>query len=350
MCRPIARSGQSICRTNPASRDRLVLVAHGVGDGEEIGLVAGVVVVAEEERDDAGRGGAHERILGRVTAASAALRFSTSACAAAGSRTLIGPLQAGVLRRERPGSPNTRLANLGKSTRSRYAKRLARAAESVEAILDVGGVARLAHLAVVDDVDARVAPACRRLPPPPPGCARRARPGRPARPPPWRTSSGSGRRPRQAAGVRGEEALEAALHRVGLPKRMRAAQVSALGSITVAPQYRRSKPRSRVRTASVCCGASAHENVHDDAPADSVRLRRLSPPTGPAAAAASGEMMVGCRAPYVNASGTGVSPGVFTGGRRTRMAPGVRSGIRLTGNGINPSASAAPNDSWGPKW
>ena len=50
----------------------------------------------------------------------AALRFRASACAATGSRTLMGPVQAGVLRRERPGSPNTRLAISGKSTRSRY--------------------------------------------------------------------------------------------------------------------------------------------------------------------------------------------------------------------------------------
>ena len=35
-------------------RDRLVLVPHRVRDGEEVGLVAAVVVVAEEERDDAG--------------------------------------------------------------------------------------------------------------------------------------------------------------------------------------------------------------------------------------------------------------------------------------------------------
>ncbi len=60
--------------------------------------------------------------LGAVKAAggfmSAALRLSTSARAAALSRTLIGALQAGVLRRERPGSPNTFCASFGKSARS----------------------------------------------------------------------------------------------------------------------------------------------------------------------------------------------------------------------------------------
>jgi hypothetical protein len=39
--------------------------------------------------------------------------------------------------------------------------------------------------------------------------------------------------------MRGQEVLEAAIHRLGLRKRMRAAQVSALGSITVTPKYRR---------------------------------------------------------------------------------------------------------------
>ena len=56
------------------------------------------------------------------TADSAALRLSTSVRAACGSRTLIGALQAGVLRRERPGSPNTRCASFGKSARSWYTK------------------------------------------------------------------------------------------------------------------------------------------------------------------------------------------------------------------------------------
>ena len=35
---------------------RLVLVTHRLGDREQVLLVAAVVLVAEEERDDAGRG------------------------------------------------------------------------------------------------------------------------------------------------------------------------------------------------------------------------------------------------------------------------------------------------------
>jgi len=48
----------------------------------------------------------------------AARRLLASVSAALGSRTEIGPLQPGVLRRERPGSPKTRRASSGKSTRS----------------------------------------------------------------------------------------------------------------------------------------------------------------------------------------------------------------------------------------
>ena len=42
--------------------DGLVFVAHRVGDGEEIGLVVLVVLVAEEQRDHAGRRRAHEAV------------------------------------------------------------------------------------------------------------------------------------------------------------------------------------------------------------------------------------------------------------------------------------------------
>src|SRR5438128_3962281 len=52
--------------------------------------------------------------------ARAASRLSASAAAAPRSRTEMGPVQAGVLRRARPGSPNTRRAIPGKSTRSWY--------------------------------------------------------------------------------------------------------------------------------------------------------------------------------------------------------------------------------------
>jgi hypothetical protein len=52
------------------------------------------------------------------TPASAALRLSASVAAACASRKLTAALQAGVLRRERPGSPNTRFSSRGNSERS----------------------------------------------------------------------------------------------------------------------------------------------------------------------------------------------------------------------------------------
>ena len=42
--------------------DGLVFVAHRVGDGVDVGLEILVVVVAEEQRHHAGRGGAHEAL------------------------------------------------------------------------------------------------------------------------------------------------------------------------------------------------------------------------------------------------------------------------------------------------
>jgi len=49
------------------------------------------------------------------TAASASFRWAISSSGACASRTLIGALQAGVLRRERPGSPNTFFSSAGNS-------------------------------------------------------------------------------------------------------------------------------------------------------------------------------------------------------------------------------------------
>jgi hypothetical protein len=46
----------------PSAVDLVVLDLHRVGKGKEIRLVAGVVLVLEVRRDDAGRSRAHERI------------------------------------------------------------------------------------------------------------------------------------------------------------------------------------------------------------------------------------------------------------------------------------------------
>ena len=148
-----------------------------------------------------------------LTAASAALRLPTSVVAASGSRTCTGALHAGVLRRERPGSPKTRLARLGKSRKVLVHEGVAGAAEAGKPILHVGGIARLRHLAVIDDVDAGIGLLSHHL------GHRRAHP---------RRQGGALDRhslflgvhhadevvgPRQAAGVGRQEAIGAAYHR-----------------------------------------------------------------------------------------------------------------------------------------
>jgi hypothetical protein len=95
---------------------RLVFVLHGLGDGIEVGLLVLVVVIAEDSEMTPG-----DAALMNGSAAvplTAALRLSVSVRAASSSRTLIAALQAGILRRERPGSPNTRFSKRGNWARS----------------------------------------------------------------------------------------------------------------------------------------------------------------------------------------------------------------------------------------
>ena len=139
----------------PRTDHRLVLVPHGVRDGEEVGLVARVVVVPEEEGDHPRRGRRQERFrcpdgserrlevlgvgLGRPRVAH-------------GDRPVAG-------RGPAPGSPGIAedaLGQLGEVHEVPVLERLARAAEPGQAVLHVGGVARLAEFAVVDHVHARV--------------------------------------------------------------------------------------------------------------------------------------------------------------------------------------------------
>ena len=129
------------------------------------------------------------------------------------SRTLIGALQAGVLRRERPGSPNTRLRQAREVGEVLVDEGVAGAAEAGEPVLDVGGVARLRHLAVVDDVDAGLDLLLDDL-----GHRRAHARGERRRIDRHALLLGVHHadeivRPRQAAGVGGEEALGAAFHR-----------------------------------------------------------------------------------------------------------------------------------------
>src|SRR6266545_4114074 len=137
----------------PRARHRLILVLHSLGDGEEICLVARVVLVVEEKGDDSGGGCREERLRGRD------LRDGGPEVGDVGARRL-GVLHGNRFRAGR--RPPPRAARVpeyparhpGEVHEVPVLQRLARAGEPPEAVLDVGGVARLAVLAVVDDVDA----------------------------------------------------------------------------------------------------------------------------------------------------------------------------------------------------
>ena len=131
--------------------DRLVLVPHRVGDGEEIGLVARVVIVPEEERDHARRGGRHEAIraprpgerrlevlgvglgrprvahgdravAGRRPAPRDARDRRRRAWPARGSRRGPGTGAAGWRRRSRSGDPSRRSRSSACSSRRRRSR------------------------------------------------------------------------------------------------------------------------------------------------------------------------------------------------------------------------------------
>ena len=168
------RSGQSICSTRPALGDRLVLVPHRLGDREEVGLVVLVVVVAEEQRDDAGRGRAHEASAAPLHRRSRPCRLSTSICAALAVAHAIGRVAGGRLAARAAGIAEHALRQPRELGEVLVDEGVAGAAEAVEPVLDVGGVARLRHLAVVDDVDAGLDLLAARPRPRPRARARRA--------------------------------------------------------------------------------------------------------------------------------------------------------------------------------
>ena len=62
VCRPMPRSGASICTRNPAATMRLVFDAQRLGHGLEVFVGRLVEVVGLEQRDHAGRGGIEEGI------------------------------------------------------------------------------------------------------------------------------------------------------------------------------------------------------------------------------------------------------------------------------------------------
>ena len=135
------------------SRHRLVLRPHGVGDREQVRLVARVMVVAEEQRDDARGRRRQERVLGlrRVTRRPQIVRVGLGGARVAHADRPV------TRRRPATGSPGIAedaLGHLGEVHQVPVLQRMARAAEAVQAVLDVGRVTRLAHLAVVHDRDA----------------------------------------------------------------------------------------------------------------------------------------------------------------------------------------------------
>ncbi len=137
----------------PRARHRLVLVAHGLGDGEEVALVVLVVRVVEEERDDAGRGRAEEALAGagradrRLQVVGVYLRgLAVAHGDGAVARGGLPARAAGVAEH-----PARKLREVGQVL---VGQRVARSAESGETVLHVGRVARLGELAVADDVHA----------------------------------------------------------------------------------------------------------------------------------------------------------------------------------------------------
>ena len=184
--------------------------SHRVGDGEQIGLVARVVVVAEEQRDDAGRGGAHEQARSPGVCASAALQIGDVPLRGAGvahaDRAVAGrrlAARAAGIAEDLPGQRREVDEVL-------VDEAVAGAAEARQPVLDVGGVARLRHLAVVDDVDAGLDLLADDL-----GHRRADRARRAPRLDRHAFLLGEHHadevlRPRQAAGMRGEKALGAA--------------------------------------------------------------------------------------------------------------------------------------------
>ncbi len=147
-----------------------------------------------------------------LTASSAALRLSTSAAAACGVAHADRRVAGRSLAPRAAGIAEHALGEIGEVGEVLVDEGVAGAAEAGEPILDIGGVARLRHFAVVDDIDAGRSLLAHHL------GDRRAD----AR----RERGGLDRhalllgvhhadeivRPRQAAGMGGEEALGAALH------------------------------------------------------------------------------------------------------------------------------------------
>ena len=142
--------------------DRLVLLAHGVGDREEVllrGLVVGVLLPVLDARGRDGRdegllgAGARERGLEVLDVGLHVLPALVGD--GPGADHVQGPHGRA---RHRPRAPRVELREGPHLSRSapRATGRLRVRLEPGQPLVDVGNEARLAHLAVVDDVDAEL--------------------------------------------------------------------------------------------------------------------------------------------------------------------------------------------------
>ncbi len=212
--RPMARSGRIDLQHDPGGHDRLVLGAHGAGDGLEVRILRRVVVVRLEERDHTRRGGVHERRgrsrsrdrrlqvrdvrLHRFEALDADLAHAARAAVLRG-RTGVGELP------EQPRKLDEILARLARRV----------PVEAGDAVLDVGRVADLAHLAVTDEIDAGLNLAAHDLGDAVPNRARSRRGVRDGALLAGEQHVGDGLRAGQAADVRRQDPVDARVHRPG---------------------------------------------------------------------------------------------------------------------------------------
>ena len=136
----------------PGIDDRLVFRPHRLGDRFEIRLGAWIVIVAEEQRDEAGRSGAQKSLCRRVFLQRGFKIGDIGRDRAAignGDRPVAGRRLAACAARIAEDAP----CQLGKFDQILIDEAVAGAAEAGQPVLDVGGIGRLAHLAVIDDID-----------------------------------------------------------------------------------------------------------------------------------------------------------------------------------------------------
>ena len=133
---------------DPGRVDLVVLGLHHVRQRGDVLLVAGVVLIGEEDRDHARRGGGHEHILD-VGPGDRRLEVGDVGAHRVEVAIRDGPGARGQREVERAHHPRHVVRKLAQVGRQRVHAGLA--PETVEPLLDIGRVADLALLTVVDD-------------------------------------------------------------------------------------------------------------------------------------------------------------------------------------------------------